>query len=173
MCHPKGYGFVAFWSGIGCGFRGNYGKVLTYLQLQFQMNKDEIEIGEFEMHLKNFSVCALIWVMMTKFLLKGQIWKRVWKTIFFFVWNRVRIWRTWRLIPAKNSQEYTPGLLAMKTDHHGDQISCLSDDLKIRWKKFTRVMTIGRPRFSCKASDSTPEDSLSVFGYCFSSVSSV
>ena len=35
-------------------------KVLTHLQLQFQMNKNEIEIGEFEMHLKNFSVCALI-----------------------------------------------------------------------------------------------------------------
>ena len=46
MCRCEGYGFVAF-SRIGCGFRGNYGKVLTYLQLQFQMNKNEIEIGEF------------------------------------------------------------------------------------------------------------------------------
>ena len=32
------------------------------------MNKKEIEIGEFEMHLKKFFVCALIWVIMTQFL---------------------------------------------------------------------------------------------------------
>ena len=29
------------------------------------MNKKEIEIGEFEMHLKKFFVCALIQVIMT------------------------------------------------------------------------------------------------------------
>ena len=31
----------------------------------FQMNKNEIEICKFEMHLKNFFVCALIQVIMT------------------------------------------------------------------------------------------------------------
>ena len=31
-----------FWSGIGCGFRGNYG-VWTYLSFQFQMSKKERE----------------------------------------------------------------------------------------------------------------------------------
>ena len=28
-----------FWSGIGYGFRGNYGNVWKYLSFQFQMNK--------------------------------------------------------------------------------------------------------------------------------------
>ena len=44
-----------FWSGIGYGFRVNYGSVHVwrYLLFQFQMNKNEIEICEFQMHLKN------------------------------------------------------------------------------------------------------------------------
>ena len=52
-----------FWSGIGYGFRGNYGSVheWTYLSFQFQMNKNEIEMCEFEMHLENFFVSALTW----------------------------------------------------------------------------------------------------------------
>ena len=37
------------------------------------MNKKEIEIWEFEIPLKNFFVCALIYVMMTQFLPKGQV----------------------------------------------------------------------------------------------------
>ena len=37
-----------------------------YLLFQFQMNKNEIEICEFEMHLNFYFVCALIYkVMMT------------------------------------------------------------------------------------------------------------
>ena len=62
MCRPKGYDFCAFlvrkqaytWSGIGYGFWGNYTDVWTYLSSQFQMNKKELEICEFEMHLKKF-----------------------------------------------------------------------------------------------------------------------
>ena len=52
-----------FWSGIGYGFRGNYGSVheWTYLSFQFQMNKNEIEMCEFEMHLENFFVSTLTW----------------------------------------------------------------------------------------------------------------
>ena len=48
-----------FWSGIGYGFRVNYGSVHVsrYLWFQFQMNKNEIEICEFEMHLKNSCFC--------------------------------------------------------------------------------------------------------------------
>ena len=44
-------------------FRGNYGSVheWTYLLFQFQMNKNEIEMCEFEMHLENFFVSALTW----------------------------------------------------------------------------------------------------------------
>ena len=34
---------------------------------------------------------------------RGLVWKRVWK-----IWNRVRIWRTGRLTPTKNFQEYSP-----------------------------------------------------------------
>ena len=30
------------------------------ISFQFHMNKNEIEICEFEMHLKNFFVCAII-----------------------------------------------------------------------------------------------------------------
>ena len=52
-----------FWCGIGYGFRGNYRSVheWTYLSFQFQMNKNEIEMCEFEMHLENFFVSALTW----------------------------------------------------------------------------------------------------------------
>ena len=37
-----------------------------------------------------------------------QVWKRVWKVI-FLLWNRVKIWRSGRHTPIKNSQEYSPG----------------------------------------------------------------
>ena len=39
----NGYGLCPFYSGIGYGFRGNYGSVWTYLSFQFQMNKKERE----------------------------------------------------------------------------------------------------------------------------------
>ena len=65
-----------------------------------------------------FFVCALILVIMTQFLPKDQVWKRVWILEVwsengrgkwrFLVWNRVRIWRTRRHTPTKNSQEYPP-----------------------------------------------------------------
>ena len=40
-------------------FRGNYGSIYewTYLSFQFQMNKNEIEMCEFEMYLENFLFC--------------------------------------------------------------------------------------------------------------------
>ena len=40
-------------------FRGNYGSIheWTYLSFHFQMNKNEIEMCEFEMHLENFLFC--------------------------------------------------------------------------------------------------------------------
>ena len=60
MCRPNGTGFRAFlvrngytlcpfWSGIGYGFRGNYGIVWKYLSFQFQMSKKERDICQFEM----------------------------------------------------------------------------------------------------------------------------
>ena len=39
-----GYTFCPFWSGIGYGFRGNYGSVWTYLSFRFQMNEKERNI---------------------------------------------------------------------------------------------------------------------------------
>ena len=43
------FAHFGFWSGIGLGFRGNYGSVGTFLSFQFQMSKKEREICEFEM----------------------------------------------------------------------------------------------------------------------------
>ena len=42
-----GYKLCLFWSGIGYGFRGNYGSVTTYLSFQFQVNKKGKELYEF------------------------------------------------------------------------------------------------------------------------------
>ena len=54
-----------FWSGIGYDFRGNYRSVheWPYLSFQFQMNKNEIQMCEFGMHLENSFVSnsALTW----------------------------------------------------------------------------------------------------------------
>ena len=52
----NGYTFCPFWSGMRYVFRGNYGSVWTYVSVQFQMNKNELEIFEFEMHLKKLFV---------------------------------------------------------------------------------------------------------------------
>ena len=83
MCRPKRWGFAPFWSGIGYGFRGNYGSVWTYLS--FQLSKKEREICEFEMDVKkSFWCCANL----NNFLqaryengrgFLGQVGKRVWK----------------------------------------------------------------------------------------------
>ena len=48
----NGYRLCPFWSGIGYGFRGNYGSVWTYVWFQLQMTKNEREIQEFEMDFK-------------------------------------------------------------------------------------------------------------------------
>ena len=100
----NGYTLFPFWSGFGYGFQGNYGSVWKYLSFQFQMNKKEIEICQIEMHLKKFFVCALI-----------------------LVWYSVRIWRTGRHTPTKNSQEYPPPLphwdiTLWPTSHQGGSI---------------------------------------------------
>ena len=43
-----------FWSGIGYGFRGNWGVYERVYRFQFQMSKKEREICEFETDLNNF-----------------------------------------------------------------------------------------------------------------------
>ena len=85
--------------------------VRTYLSFQFQISKKERKICEFEIGLKNF-----LFALQSK--PKGQVWKREWILVVwtengcgnwhFSVWNRVRIWRTGRHTPTKNSQEYPP-----------------------------------------------------------------
>ena len=64
MYCPKGRVFGPFWSENTLPilvwnrvwFLRNYGSVheWTYISFQFQMNKDEIEICQFEMHMENF-----------------------------------------------------------------------------------------------------------------------
>ena len=51
--------FSSFWS----GFEGTTGAYM-YSSFQFQMNKNEIEIYELEMHLKNFCLCSNLPVVM-------------------------------------------------------------------------------------------------------------
>ena len=85
--------------------------VWTYLSFQFQISKEEREICEFQIGLKN-----VLFALQSK--PKGQVWKREWilevwtengcGNWHFLVWNRVRIWRTGRHTPTKNSQEYPP-----------------------------------------------------------------
>ena len=53
--------FVHFGLESGMVFEGTiYGSDWAYLSFQFQMNKNEVEICEFEMYLKKIFVCALI-----------------------------------------------------------------------------------------------------------------
>ena len=64
--------------------------------------------------------------MVTLFLSKGQVWKRVWilevwsengsGKLHSLVWNRVTIWRNGRHTPIINSQEYPPEKPVEKSD---------------------------------------------------------
>ena len=49
---------ILLWSPVW--FLRELGIIWTYLSCQFQMNKNEIEICDFELHLKIFLVCRLI-----------------------------------------------------------------------------------------------------------------
>ena len=85
--------------------------VCTYLLFQFQTNKKEIT--KYEVDFKKFFCWrSNLSRMMTLevrsengYGSRGQVCKRVWK-MSFLVWNRVKIWRTGRHTPTKNSQEY-------------------------------------------------------------------
>ena len=114
-----GYTLCPFWSGIGYGFRGNYGSVWKYLSFQFQMSKKESDICEFEMDFwkyfclrsnlsNNGRISALRPGLKTGMDFRALVWKRVWKMTLFFVSNRVRIWRNGRHTPSKIFQEYPP-----------------------------------------------------------------
>ena len=119
---PLHFAHLGLESGIGYGFWGNYGIVWTSLSFQFQMSKRERKICEFEMDLKNFF--CLRSNLNNIFLPKGQVWKRVWileiwsengcGKLHLLIWNRVRIWKTGRHTPTKNSQEYRPGIIVPK-----------------------------------------------------------
>ena len=71
MYRPKGRVFGPFWSENTLPilvwnwvwfFEGTTGAYMNgRLSFQFQMNKNEIEMCEFEMHLENFFVSALTW----------------------------------------------------------------------------------------------------------------
>ena len=53
----NGYRFCSFWSGSGYGLRRNYGCESVCSSFQFQMNKKQSVICEFEMDLKT-SLCG-------------------------------------------------------------------------------------------------------------------
>ena len=58
--------FAYFGLESGMVFEGTTGVYeRSYLPFQFQMNKNEVEIYEFEMHSKNVFVCTLNLSMMT------------------------------------------------------------------------------------------------------------
>ena len=52
--------FVHFGLESGMVFKGTTGVSEHFLSFQFQMNKNEVEICEFEKYLKKIFVCALI-----------------------------------------------------------------------------------------------------------------
>ena len=103
----NGYTHYPFWSGIGNGFRRNYGSVWTYfLSFQFQINKKNRN-----MRIRNafdeMFACALIQVITAwhNFYLKA---KSKWH---FLVWNRVRIWKTSCTPPPRIPTSTPPGIL--------------------------------------------------------------
>ena len=112
-------GIHQFGSGIGYGFRWNYGSVWTYLSFQFQMIKEEREICEFEMNLKNFVYLRSNLKNNDIISSKSQVWKRVWilevwseygcEKWHFLAWIRVRIWRTGRHTPTQEFPRLPPG----------------------------------------------------------------
>ena len=139
MVRPERYGFWSFlvwkrvwrytlcpfWSGIGYGFRGNYGSDWAYLSFQFQMNKNEVEICEFEMYLKKFLFALLSRKWWRNFCLKARSGKRVWVLEVWsqngcgkwhvLVWCSFRIWRTGRHTPPRIARS-TP-LLGREYSH--------------------------------------------------------
>ena len=122
-----GYRVCPFWSGIGYhdGFRGNDGSAWMWSSFQFQMNKKESVICQFEIdwnlfvgvpNLSNDDIICVYINMYGAFCDHLQVWKQAWilearsengcGKWHLLVSNRVRIWRTERHIPTRNSQEY-------------------------------------------------------------------
>ena len=81
-----------------------------YLSFQLQINQKEREISEFEMDFKKSRLSSSLNSTYTRSE-NGHGFKslkRVWEITLLCVWNRVRILRTERLTPIKNSREYPP-----------------------------------------------------------------
>ena len=129
------------------------------------MNKNEVEICEFEMHLKHFFFClrsnlrndGIISVF-------SQVWKRVWilkvwskngcGRWHFLVWNRVGIWRTKRHTP--------PRILRSTPSGFWCYLACLEDVIQ------PRSVTSARQRrnsFPGSPTDSTNYSQLSPSGH--------
>ena len=92
--YGTGMRFWPFWSGIGYGFRGNYGSVWTYLSFQFKMSKKSLRKKEkcnmrilnrflerfcLRSNLSNNDIISA----QRPGLKKDLVWKRVWKMTFF------------------------------------------------------------------------------------------
>ena len=105
---------------MGYALRWNHGCVSMCSSYQFQMNKKEGIIGEFEMDFKKSFCCGfnlnndeitsvLCKHVMLRFVTTSRSENRCGKWLFFCLKLRVSIWRTGRHTPTKNSLEYPPG----------------------------------------------------------------
>ena len=101
------------------GLTGLYERLYRF-NSRWVRKKENVKNMRIRNGLKNFEfVYALIYVMITKVLPKGHVWKQVWISevwsenecgkLYFLLWNRFRNWRTGRRTPTKNSQEYPRG----------------------------------------------------------------
>ena len=123
LCKPyrylpplNGRVFAPFWSGNGYGLQRNYGCVSTCSSFQFQRNKKEsvtwIRNGFFcccSFNLTNDDMISVLCKhVMLRFVTTSGSENGCGKW-YFLVWNRIRIWRTGRHIPTKNSQENPSG----------------------------------------------------------------
>ena len=99
----NGYRLCPFWSGIGYGFRGSYGRVWTHRFNSNRVRKKE-KYANSKLILRNFFGCCPWWRNFLKVMSENGCEK-----LHFFGTNRVRIWTTERHTRSTNSQEYPRG----------------------------------------------------------------
>ena len=127
------------------------------------MNKNEIEICEFEMYLKHFLFALWSYNWWHIFLPKVQVWKQVWILEIWpengcgkwhiLVWNRVRTWEPINSPPPRNSRS-TPRAFSIKEMSSPDTyvsisfMRCISfwNHLIFLWRRHReKEKTLGNP----------------------------
>ena len=155
MCRPKGYGFCAVlvwllvyilpilvWNRVWFS-RELRLRAWMCSSFQFQMNKKESVICQFEIdwnlsffvpNLSNDDIISVYVNMYGAFCDHLHVWKQAWilEARSENGWsNRVRILRTGRHIPTKNSEEYPRAHYTLygEKNEHGQFLNCLTS----RW----------------------------------------